>query len=384
MFTTDSPADPFHVVIAGGGVAALEAGLALRELGGDRFRLTLIAPDPEFVYRPATVGEPFAHGPAERFPIAEFAAAIDAELIVDRLARITPDERVLHSAGGLQIAYDAAVLGLGAHPRAHYDHALTVDDRHLDDILHGLIQDVEGGYVHALAFVVPPRMAWPLPIYELALMTARRAFDMNVELAVTIVTPESVPLAVFGDAVSSAIAELLTTAGITTVTSASCEVPDSRHVVIEPGARRLAVDRVIALPELDGPSVPGLPVDAHGFIPTDPHCRVSGVEHVYAAGDATDQPVKFGGLAAQQADTAAQAIAHAAGLPVEATPLHPVIHGVLLTGGAPLYLTSRLIGGHGFGSASTDVPTDPPPAKLAARYLAPYLKERGRVGGAAR
>jgi hypothetical protein len=47
--------DPFRVVIAGGGVAALEAALALRELTGERVRTTLLSPEPEFVYRPMRV-----------------------------------------------------------------------------------------------------------------------------------------------------------------------------------------------------------------------------------------------------------------------------------------------------------------------------------------
>ena len=84
-------------------------------------------------------------------------------------------------------------------------------------------------------------------------------------------------------------------------------------------------------------------------------------------------------LAAQQADTAAEAIAALAGLPVEPTPLHPVIHGILLTGGAPRYLGARITGGHGFSSEITDEPTWSPPAKIAAKYLAPYLDERARA-----
>ena len=79
----------------------------------------------------------------------------------------------------------------------------------MDEQLHGLIQDIEGEYVHSLAFVIPGRMAWPLPMYELALMTAGRAYDMDVELVVTLVTPEDSPLAIFGLGASEAVAELL-------------------------------------------------------------------------------------------------------------------------------------------------------------------------------
>jgi sulfide:quinone oxidoreductase len=384
MASTSSTPRPSHVVIVGGGVAALEAALAVRELVTDRLRITVVAPNREFVYRPMTVREPFAYGSAERYDVGELTSEIGAELVVDSLSWVDAEARVLHTESDGQIVYDELVLALGARPRPCFEHALTLDDRHLDEILHGVIQDVEGGYVQRLAFVVPARMAWPLPIYELALMTSRRAFDQNVKLAVTIVTPEKAPLAIFGDGASAAVGELLEKSGITVLTSATCAVPDGRHVLVEPGNRRLAVDRVIALPELDGPSVRGLPAGDHGFIPIDPHCRVRGVDHVYAAGDATDFPVKYGGIAAQQADTAIQMIAAAAGLAVEPEPLHPVIHGILLTGAAPLCVNARIIGGHGFTVRAGDTPTDTPPAKLVARHLSPYLAERDRLARAGR
>ena len=46
---------PLRVLIAGGGVAALETVLALRALAGDRVKLELLAPDEEFVERPLAV-----------------------------------------------------------------------------------------------------------------------------------------------------------------------------------------------------------------------------------------------------------------------------------------------------------------------------------------
>ena len=104
-----------------------------------------------------------------------------------------------------------------------------------------------------------------------------------------------------------------------------------------------------------------------------------GLERVYAAGDATDFPVKFGGVAAQQADTAAEAIAATAGAPVEPKPFHPVIHGILVSLQKPLYLSAHLTGGHGSSSKISDTPSGEPAAKIAAKYLAPYLEERDRI-----
>jgi sulfide:quinone oxidoreductase len=386
MSSSVTPSEPpFQVVIAGGGVAALESALALRALAADHVEVTLIAPNADFVYRPMSVLEPFAYGPARRHDLAEIARDIGVELVVDRFAWLDEPERTVHTEGAERLGYDALILAIGARPRARYEHAVTIDDRRLDDLLHGLIQDVEGGYVHHLAFVVPARIGWPLPIYELALMTAERAYAMNVELAVTIVTPEEAPVGIFGEGASRAVAALLAGRNITIITGATCEVPDGRHVVVDPGDRRIEVDRVVALPELDGPAVRGLKAAEHGFIPIDAQCRVSGLERVYAAGDATDFAIKQGGIGAQQADTAAGSIAAACGLPVEPTPFAPVLRGMLLTGGAPRYLSARVVGGRAVESEVTDVPTWSPPTKIASRYLAPYLEERDRVSaGSAR
>lgn len=382
MSSSSSHSEPFGVLIVGGGVAGLEAGLALRDLAGDRVSLRLLAPGPEFVYRPMSVQEPFSFGGAQRYPLPEIAEDLGAELISDSIASVDTDKRIVHSASGAELGYDALMIGLGAKLHARYEHALTIDDARMDELLHGLVQDVEGGYVKRLAFVMPSPVAWPLPVYELALMTSRRARDMNVEVAITIITPEDAPLALFGQGASAAVADLLAENQIDVITSSYCEVPQSRQIEISPGDRRLEVDQIVALPELHGPSLPGLPEDDHGFIPIDASCQVRDTERVYAAGDATDFPVKFGGVAAQQADTAAQAIAALAGAPVEPQPFTPEVHGVLLTGEKPRYLRAHITGGHGASSELTDEPTSSAPAKIDAKYLAPYLA--GRQGGAGR
>ena len=361
------------MVIVGGGVAALECALALSHLAPELTDVTVIAPNLEFVYRPMVVREPFAYGSASRYPLQRIVSDAGATLLEEQLAWVDPGKHTLHTETGKAIEYDALLLALGAHTSARYEHAVTIDDRHMDKTLHGLIQDIEAGYIHSVAFVAPGAIAWPLPLYELALMSAGRAYDMGIELQATIVTPEDSPLAIFGSVVSGAVAELLEKANIQTISSAYAEVPRSGKVVISPGERHLQFDRVIALPELYGPPVRGIPLGDHGFIRVDPYGRVPGVEDVYAAGDAIDFPVKHGGLAAQQADVAAQSIAEQAGAPVTPARFDPVIHGMLLTDGKPLYLTAHITGGHGFSSEISDTPTWSPPGKIVARYLAPYL-----------
>jgi sulfide:quinone oxidoreductase len=356
-------------------VAGLETALALRDLAPDLTEVTVIAPNTEFVYRPMVVREPFAYGPANRYPLAPIVRAAGAKLLESELEWIDPVGHAAHTKSGESLEYDALVLALGAKITKRYQHALTIDDRDLGEAMHGLIQDVEGGYIHKLAFVAPGRMAWPLPLYELAMMTAGRASDCQIELEIVLVTPEDSPLAIFGAAASNATAELLLRANVETITSAYAEVPNVGEVAIHPGERLLEVDRVVALPELYGPAVRGIPLAANGFIPVDPYCRVPGVEHIYAAGDATDFPIKQGGVGSQQADTAAQSIAAMAGTSVASERFNPTIHGILPPNGEPRYLTAHITGGHGFSSEISDTPTWSPPSKIAARYLAPCLAE---------
>jgi sulfide:quinone oxidoreductase len=385
MSTTHDEPTRFKVLIAGGGVAGLEAAFALRELAGDRVGLTVLAPVSEFVYRPNAVKEPFTRGYAHRYPLATLAAEAGAELVHDALDRVDVDRRLAYTTAGAELSYDALLLGLGAELGERYEHVTTVDDARIDEDLHGLVQDVEGGYVKRLAFVVPAPMPWPLPVYELALLTAQRAWEMGPELSVTIFTPERAPLIVFGEDASRAVAQLLSERGIEIVTSAYCEIPKAKTIDVSPGGRHFEFDRIVALPELRGPTLEGIPQDGGGFIPVDEFCQVRGVQRVYAAGDATDFPVKHGGIAAQQADTAARSIAALAGAPVMPEPLDPVLEGVLVTGDQPLYFKAQLAGGHGSGNEVIGTPVPASTPKIAARYLAAHLEQNAAryeaVGG---
>ena len=373
MTTQSSQPNKLRVIIVGGGVAALETALALHDLAGELVELTVIAPNDQFFYRPMTVREPFAFGAAKRYPLQPILDETNAKWVADGLSFVDPDKQIAHTNGGVELPYDVLTLAMGAKAHPRYTHAITIDAASMDETLHGIIQDVEQGYVKSLAFVAPARMPWQLPMYELALMAAGRAYDMNVDLEVTIVTPEDAPLAIFGSGASTGVAELLERAKIQSINSAYAEVPRPGEVVINPGDRRLHFDRVIALPELFGPSVRGIPLGENGFIRVNQYGKVPDVGPIFAAGDVTNFAVKHGGISAQQADVAAESIAALAGAPVTPKPFDPVIHGMLLTDSKPVYLTAHIAGGHGFSSEISDTPTWSPATKIAAKYLAPSL-----------
>jgi sulfide:quinone oxidoreductase len=102
---------------------------------------------------------------------------------------------------------------------------------------------------------------------------------------------------------------------------------------------------------------------------------VRGIEGVFAAGDATAFPIKQGGVAAQQADAVAEAIAYAAGADISPQPFRPILRGTLLTGTVARYLRADISGTAGDNSMISTEALWWPPNKLCGRYLAPYLSQ---------
>lgn len=368
----------FRVVVCGGGIAAVEGLLRLRSLLGDAVSIALVAPNEELVYRPLAVRQPFAAGPPARYPLARIAADTHAEWHEDSLSWIDRDARTVHTEGGESLPYDAVLVAIGARLVGGFEHVHTFDDRNADEPYHGVIQDIEEGYTSRVAFLLPEGPVWPLPLYELALMTAERANSMGMDgLELSLVTPEPSPLAIFGSTASEAVSGLLDRAGVTVYSSATAYVPATGHLLVQPQGVELTPERMVAMPRIEGPSVRGLPGSgAHGFLPIDTACRVPGADaRVYAAGDVAAYPIKQGGIGTQMADTAASAIANLAGATVEIEPFHPVIRGQLLTGGSPLYISARLIGPRGFESEVFDAPPWPAEEKIVAKELGPYLSK---------
>ena len=366
--------DRYRVLIAGGGVAALEAMVALRTLAEERVEIELLAPDRDFFYRPLAVAEPFGTGETLRFDLAALAAGCGAQHRFGSLVAVSaPDHRATVGYGG-SVSYDALVLALGARQRIGLPGALTYRGSQDTPAFGRILDEALSGAVSTLAFAVPSGVTWPLPLYELAIQTAVKLKEGRARARVFFLTPEEEPLGVFGREGSEVVAQLLADHGIELRTKVHAQRFEEGLLHLVPGAP-VPAERVVALPRLRGIAVAGVPDDGSGFVHTDAFGRVEGLDDVYAAGDGTTFPVKQGGLAAQQADAVAETIAAAAGVPMEPQPFDPVLRGLLLTGNEPEYLRAELGGGHMYAATAEATPLWWPPAKIAARYLAPYLAE---------
>ena len=117
--------DDFSVLIAGGGVAALEAALTLREVSEQRARVELLAPEPTFWYRPVAVAEPFGLGTVRHFDLGALAEDIGVGLSLGALAAVDVDRREARTQAGGTLRYDALLIACGAVPHAAIPGALT-------------------------------------------------------------------------------------------------------------------------------------------------------------------------------------------------------------------------------------------------------------------
>ena len=207
-------------------------------------------------------------------------------------------------------------------------------------------------------------------------MTAWHVAERGLrKVRLSLVTPEQAPLELFGTAGSETVSGLLEEQGIELHTSRYPARFEDGELSLVP-EEKLAADRVVSLPSLVGPELSGLPADADGFIPVDLHGLVRGEQDVYAAGDATTSPIKQGGVATQQADAAAEAIAARVGAEVDPQPFRPVLRGLLLTGSTPRYMRAEVSGGRGEDWHVSDHALWWPPSKIAGKRLAPYLALR--------
>lgn len=356
-----------RVVIAGGGVAALETMFAVRSLAGDLVDLELVSAEPRFWYRPLAVAEPFAAARSVSFELAGLAELAGAGFTIDRLASVDADGRVARTSQGAELAYDALVVACGAQSRPVIPGASTFRGPADTEAFARLLGEAERAEIGSIAFAVPSGSSWPLPLYELALLTGKHLEEQARRPRLTLVTPEEHPLSLFGPAVSERLRELLGERDIELVTSCHPVRFERGTLALVPQAE-LVADRVVALPRLEGPRIFGLPQDADGFIATDLSGRVHGLDHVYAAGDITQFPIKQGGIATEQADAVAEVIAAQAGADVLPRRFQPVLRAVLLTGDRPLFLRHDAAGG-----TVADEALWWPPAKIAGRYLAPFL-----------
>jgi sulfide:quinone oxidoreductase len=362
------------VLVVGGGVAALEAMLALRALAEEHVDVTLLCPEREFRYPAESVALPFGRGHVDRLTLADIVAAAGARLVNGSLERVEAPERRAVTQAGEPLTYDVLVVACGARRMPVLQGALVFRGEEDVDAVRGLLRELERAAIRRVVFALPRGASWALPLYELALLTAAHVAEQRLAgVSLELVTPEAQPLAQFGGVVSATVSQLLRDRHIRVhLSTYPVRMYPSRLMLAPAGT--LVVDRVVCVPEARGVVIAGLPHNPDGFLTTDELGQVPGLPDVYAVGDITTFPIKQGGIAAQQADHVAHVVAKRAGAAIEdPPPLRLQLDALLLTGGTPLYLHADVTSGSGGTATTSTAPPWGPGGKIAARYLGHYL-----------
>src|SRR5918994_887088 len=206
---------PMKVMIAGGGVAALEALIALRGLAEDRVAIELVAPKPEFVYRPLAVAEPFGVGEARRYDLVRIASDHGAALHLAGIHSVESENQLVNTWDGRALSYDVLLMAIGARPVVSIPGSATIAGPGYTGRFRTVLRELGERRIRRVAFAVPPAASWPLPLYELALMTAAHVTELGLrKVELSLVTPEAEPLELFGSAASGAVRELLAARGV--------------------------------------------------------------------------------------------------------------------------------------------------------------------------
>jgi sulfide:quinone oxidoreductase len=347
-----------RVLVAGGGLAALEAVVAMRgPASAEELPITMLAPEASFTSRPMATKAAVGHGSIWRLDLARFARDHRVELIPEALASVDADAGVATTSAGVELPYSALLVAVGATRRPWLPGAIAFGLTEPGAGISSLLRDLKDGAASHVAFVVPSEAFWPPLVYELALLTAEYVRVASLGATVSLVTPEPAPLAEFGPRASLAVARRLRRDRIEVRTGATDAVA-------------VDADRVVTLPALSGPEIDGLPADRDGFLPVDERGRVHGTADVYAAGDAVAFRIKQAGVTARQADAVADTILADRGVRSHHRLFPTALDGVLTPDEDLLDLRDP--------RWADDCDLRPrsiwwPPPTLSARSLSPYL-----------
>ncbi len=350
------------MAIIGGGVAALEAMLALQAASYKGADVHLFSPQPKFVLKPLAVSSGFGRGGVLNFDLSKLAATAGATYHEAGVSEVVTSSRLIRLSDGSEFEYDFLIASPGAESRDSVPGAMTYQWQAGNAAVAEALAPLHDREDPRVVVAMAEGGTWPLPLYELALLIAA---ELGSKASVTVVSPEQAPLDLFGKADAEKVAELLRARNIETVLgTAPAEYREG--TLVTTGGQKIEADLAIALPLLTGRRIEGLPCDEQGFIPVDGFGLIEEHEREFAAGDVTSFPVKFGGLATEQADVVAAAIAAAASGGPAPKPFEPVYRGVLVTDDGVV--------GLGPGSENSSAYGWDPAEKIHGKFLMPFLK----------
>jgi sulfide:quinone oxidoreductase len=296
-----------HVVIAGGGFAGLTAAYTARAALRPDDRVTLVAPNPYFVFLPslvrAALGESLLHS---SFPLDAALAAHDIDYVHGSVREVQADEHVIRTDDG-ELRYDRLIIATGGRPDASTIPGLAGEFR-LASWVVGEDSAMEARNTIRHLFETPGPVvigaaqgaSYLSGAYELAFSLdaelRRRGLRDRVPLTFVTAEPYIGHLGIGQTTAGAHLERMLADRSIRTRVGVSIEGVD-RHAVKISGGESLETQTAIIMPPFTGAvdiwKSAGL-TDKTGMIPVTPQYRHTSHPDIYAAGVASyfQDPIK--------------------------------------------------------------------------------------------
>jgi sulfide:quinone oxidoreductase len=326
-----------HVLVLGGGFAALETAFLLRMRAHDAVQITIVSDDDAFLFRPNTIYIPFGADP-QHFYVELAKPMRRRQIAFERgtVAEVDTDARRVTLADARELSYDKLVIatgagmspeeipGLGEHAATIWTPETMLDLRRR---FANLRDAARAGGEQRVLFLVPPDNKCAGPLYEIAFMleTWLRRERVRDKVQIAYSTYEASFIQAFGPRLHEVVVTEFAERGIDGHTGEVVTEVREGEARYADGRTRAFDELVTFPPYVAGVRYPGLASDHRGFLRTDLATRqVEGHPDVYAPGDAGDFPVKQAFLALLQSDAVAEHIASQISGRTFASPFDPV------------------------------------------------------------
>ncbi len=288
-----------RITIVGSGFGALTATQWLRK-SDPKAEITVVSPQPEFVYLPGLIWIPSGLRKAEqlRVDLGAFFKRTRAVHLAAEATGLSNDGRVLQTTTG-PLENDGLIIASGGRfikKLPGIEHAITpCEGLTAAEKIRDRLQSMDGGTI-AMGFSGNPKEPASMrggPIFEFLFGLDRqlRAEGRRERFKLVFFTPASQPGNRLGPkAVDKLLAEMARV-DIQTHLGQPLKGFGKRQVMTE--SLTFDADLIIFMPGLTGNAWfdnTALPRSPGGLLQADAHCRISGVECVYVAGDSGSFP----------------------------------------------------------------------------------------------
>ena len=151
-----------RVLIVGGGVAALEAVIALQDMAGDRVDVAMYSPREDFIYRPFAVTEPYGVSHAMRYDLRQLAERCGAGFHLASIGSVDGEARRARTHDGEEVAYDHLIVASGTRLLAGVSGAVTFWGVADDPKVHDVVRDLRERKLKRVVFTMPAGGTWAL------------------------------------------------------------------------------------------------------------------------------------------------------------------------------------------------------------------------------